>query len=334
MTQQPINSEQLARAVVNQERWALARAITLVESRHPKHQAIATELVTGLMPKSGSALRIGITGVPGVGKSSFIDRFGSMLIGAGRRLAVLAVDPSSARTRGSILGDKTRMTALATDRNCFVRPSPTGGELGGVAAMTRETIIICEAAGFDTILVETVGVGQSENAVADMVDFFVVLMLPGAGDDLQGIKKGIVELADLLVINKADGTNIGMAEEAALQYRRALQIIEPKYSDWQTEVVLASAMTGTGLDGIWDIAERRWQVLQISGQLIELRQNQDLHWLKSDFERQLLRQLADDTAFQEFRANIVSQVKNRALPPSRAVTELIKRACSSFGKSE
>ena len=204
------------------DRASIGRAITLVESNLPEHREMAQELLTELLPLAGSSHRIGITGVPGVGKSTFIETLGSTLTGRGRRVAVLAVDPTSSRTGGSILGDKTRMTTLANDPSAFVRPSPTSGELGGVTRMTRETMLICEAAGYDVVLVETVGVGQSETVVADMVDFFLVLMLPGAGDELQGIKKGILELADMIAVNKADGPNANAAEAAAREYEIAL----------------------------------------------------------------------------------------------------------------
>src|SRR5437899_1983247 len=224
------------------ERAALARAITLVESKRPDHQRSAHELVQSLLPHTGTARRVGITGAPGVGKSTTIDALGSHLTGLGHKVAVLAVDPSSARTGGSILADKTRMAQLAADARAFIRPSPTAGTLGGVAAKTRETMLLCEAAGYDVILVETVGTGQSETAVADMTDFFLALMLPGAGDELQGLKKGVVELADMLAINKADGDNVARAKAAAAEYRAALHIIGAHSPNWTPPVVTYSAL--------------------------------------------------------------------------------------------
>ncbi|MFP4004306.1 MAG: methylmalonyl Co-A mutase-associated GTPase MeaB, partial [Alphaproteobacteria bacterium] len=240
----------LPAAVKSGDRAALARAITLVESRKPEHSQEAQELLLKLTPETGKAIRIGITGVPGVGKSTFIDAFGTMLTKEGHRVAVLAVDPSSGRWGGSILGDKTRMPNLATDENAFIRPSPTSGTLGGVARATREAMILCEAAGYDVIIVETVGVGQSETAVANMVDFFLVLLLPGAGDELQGIKKGILEAADMLAVNKADGDNKPRALAAARDYRAALHILTPASPNRTPPVVTCSAVTGDGLENI------------------------------------------------------------------------------------
>src|SRR3954464_5327845 len=223
----------LAKEIRAGQRAALARAITLIESRRGDHQAAARELVQALLPDTGTAIRIGITGSPGVGKSTTIDELGMLLIERGHKVAVLAVDPSSARTGGSILGDKTRMARLANTDAAFIRPSPSSGTLGGVAAMTRETMLLCEAAGFDVMLVETVGIGQSETTVADMTDFFLALMLPGAGDELQGIKKGLVELADMIAVNKADGDNLARANIAAAEYRAALHILSPRSEHWQ-----------------------------------------------------------------------------------------------------
>src|SRR5882724_5798578 len=233
------------------ERATLARAITLIESKRADHQQQAHRLVQELLPETGKAVRVGITGTPGVGKSTTIDALGTYLTGQGHKVAVLAVDPSSTRTGGSILGDKTRMAQLAIDPNAFIRPSPASGTLGGVAAKTRETMLLCEAAGYDVLIVETVGVGQSETTVADMTDFFLVLMVAGAGDELQGLKKGIVELADMIAVNKADGDNIARANIAAADYRAALNILQPHSSNWSPPVLTYSALTGTGIADLW-----------------------------------------------------------------------------------
>ena len=251
------------------DRAALARAITLVESRKPEHQQQARELVQLLLPLTGRAMRVGITGVPGVGKSTTIDTLGANLVAAGHKVAVLAVDPSSARTGGSILGDKTRMERLAVERNAFIRPSPSGGTLGGVAAKTRETMLLCEAAGFDVILVETVGVGQSETTVAEMIDFFLVLMLPGAGDELQGIKKGVLELADMIAVNKSEGENRARAVRAAGEYRAALHIMQPASPNWSPPVVLVSGLENAGLDDMWAKVVEHRQRFEATGELAQ-----------------------------------------------------------------
>src|SRR5436305_4535606 len=242
----------LARGIGAGERAVIARAITLIESRRNDHQKAALRLVQELLPSTGNAIRLGNTGAAGVGKSSTIDALGTFLTGKGHKVAVLAVDPSSTRSGGSILADKTRMPRLSSDGNAFVRPSPSSGTLGGVAAKTREAMLICEAAGYDVVLVETIGTGQSETMVADMTDFFLVLMLPGAGDELQGLKKGVIEIADMLAINKADGDNINRAKAAAAEYRAALQILNPRSPNWSTPVVTYSALTVTGIAELWD----------------------------------------------------------------------------------
>src|SRR5271156_6382363 len=241
----------IARDIRAGDRAVLSRAITLIESKRADHRRAAATLTQTLLAATGKAVRVGITGAPGVGKSTTIDTLGTMLTGQGHKVAVLAVDPSSHRTGGSILADKTRMARLANDIDAFIRPSPASGTLGGVAAKTRETMLLCEAAGYDVVLVETVGVGQSEIAVADMTDFFLVLMLPGAGDELQGLKKGLVELADMIAVNKADGENVQQAMVAAGHYRAALSIITPLVPEWQPQVITYSARTGDGLAELW-----------------------------------------------------------------------------------
>jgi LAO/AO transport system kinase len=261
-------------------RAGLARGITLVESSRADHQAEARELLAAAMPKTGGAQRIGVTGVPGVGKSTFIDAFGTMLTGLGLRVAVLAVDPSSKRSRGSILGDKTRMARLSIDSKAFIRPSPAGDALGGAARRTRETMLLCEAAGYDVVLVETVGVGQSETVVADMVDFFLVLMLPNAGDDLQGIKKGVLEAADLIAVNKADIDPMA-AKRAARHYENALHILEPVDPAWSPPVLQLSGLTGDGLTELWRTIELHREKTSASGSRAKRRAEQQVRWLES-----------------------------------------------------
>ncbi|WP_027135179.1 methylmalonyl Co-A mutase-associated GTPase MeaB [Geminicoccus roseus] len=282
----------LAERLLAGERAALARAITLIESSRADHQADAQALLRRLLPHTGQAERIGITGVPGVGKSSFIEALGTMLTGQGHQVAVLAVDPSSSRSGGSILGDKTRMARLAADPRAFVRPSPSSGALGGVARATRESGLLCEAAGYDIILVETVGVGQSETAVADMVDLFLVLMLPGAGDELQGIKKGLVELADLIAVNKADGEQMLAAEQARRHYRNALRIIAPEAAPWRPDVLTVSALTGQGLAELWATVLRFREAMEAAGQRQAKRQAQQVRWMDSLLQDRLLGRLA------------------------------------------
>ena len=262
------------------DRAALARAITLAESRRADHRAAVRDLIDAVLPQTGRAIRVGITGVPGVGKSTTIDALGSLLTAAGHKVAVLAVDPSSTRTGGSILGDKTRMARLAIDRNAFIRPSPSSGTLGGVAAKTRETMLLCEAAGFDVILVETVGVGQSETAVADLTDFFLVLMLPGAGDELQGIKKGILELADMIAVNKADdGDGERRASAAASEYRAALHILTPPSATWTPPVVTISGFHNLRLDALWAKIVDHREKLTATGEIAGKRREQDVKWM-------------------------------------------------------
>jgi len=263
------------------DRRALAKAITLVESTRADHQEAAQRLLELLLPHTGHAARVGISGVPGVGKSTFIEAFGLYLIRLGKRVAVLAVDPSSARSGGSILGDKTRMPRLSASAEAFIRPSPSGGSLGGVARRTREALLVCEAAGYDVVLVETVGVGQSEYAVASMVDFFLVLMLAGAGDELQGIKKGIIELADALAINKADGDNVEHAQQAAAQYRSALNLFRHATPSWDPPVLTVSALESKGMDRVWAVIEDYRSRLAASGELQVKRREQQQRWFWS-----------------------------------------------------
>lgn len=304
------------------DRSVLARAITLLESTHRDHRRLAEEVLHAVLPYAGGAHRVGITGVPGVGKSTFIDQLGINLTTAGHRVAVLAVDPTSSRTGGSILGDKTRMERLAVDPNAFIRPSPAGRTLGGVARATRETILLCEAAGFDVVLVETVGVGQSETVVADMVDFFLVLMLAGAGDDLQGIKKGVLELADLVAVNKADGDNIRRAELAAAEYRRALHLMSPATPTWTPPVLTCSAVTNTGLDELWRQVELHRRRLTETGELQARRQEQQVRWMWSLLDERLRDDLRSDPAVAARLRDLEARVRNGMVTATAAVEEL------------
>jgi len=303
-----IDMDSLASSIKEGNRTALARAITLIESKRHDHQAQAQDLLQSLLSFTGKARRIGITGVPGVGKSTLIDTLGSNLTSAGHKVAVLAVDPSSQRTGGSILGDKTRMERLSVDRSAFIRPSPASGTLGGVTRKTRETILLCEAAGFDIIMVETVGIGQSETAVADMVDFFLVLMLMGAGDELQGIKKGVIEIADMIAVNKADGVNETRANKAAAEYRGALNILTPVSPNWSPPVITISGLENSGLDHLWQEIERHHQAMKASGEFDERRQNQQVRWMWSLLEDSLMTKLRNhpdaETAFQAAKRDV------------------------------
>jgi LAO/AO transport system kinase len=290
----PPNPKQLAEGVLVGDRAFLGRAITLVESRNPEHHPLAQAMLARLLPDTGRAQRIGITGVPGAGKSTFIEALGCKLVDEGHKVAVLAVDPTSSRTGGSILADKTRMERLSVSRNAFIRPSPSAGTLGGVTRATRETMAVVEAAGFDVVLVETVGVGQSETMVADMVDFFLVIMIAGAGDEYQGIKKGVLELADMIAVNKADGNNVNNAKMAANEYTRALHILKPLSPNWSPPVVTCSAVTGDGLDDVWSNIGAHRDKLTETGELQEKRRRQQVRWMWS---------MLDDRLLSAFRAH-------------------------------
>jgi LAO/AO transport system kinase len=312
----------LAAGIQAGDRATLARAITLIESKRADHRAQAHHLVQELLPLTGKAVRLGITGAPGAGKSTTIDALGTYLTEHGHKVAVLAVDPSSSRTGGSILGDKTRMARLAIDPKAFIRPSPSSGTLGGVAAKTRETMLLCEAAGYDVILVETVGVGQSETAVADMTDFFLVLMVAGAGDELQGIKKGIVELADMIAVNKADGDNIDRARAAAAEYRGALNILTPRSATWSPPVVTYSALTGDGIAPLWAQIERHKKLMNASGELTERRREQQVKWMWTMLEERLTARLRSDAAVRAKLKHAEAQVAAGELAPTLAVEEI------------
>ena len=318
-TQQPSD---LARGIREGNRATLARAITLIESKRADHRHSAHLLVQELLPVTGNAVRLGITGAPGAGKSTTIDALGTYLTGLGHKVAVLAVDPSSSRTGGSILGDKTRMARLAVDDNAFIRPSPSSGTLGGVAAKTRETMLICEAAGYDVLIVETVGVGQSETTVADMTDFFLVLMVAGAGDERQGLKKGIVELADMIAVNKADGDNIARAKLAAADYRAALHILAPRSPSWSPPVTTYSALTGEGIAQLWAQVLAHKEKMTASGELAERRREQQVKWMWTMLEERLTARLRSDPAVRAKVRHAEAQVAAGKLAPTLAVEEI------------
>ncbi len=322
MSGRPPSSSELARGIRAGDRATLARAITLIESKRADHRQTAHRLVQELLPATGKAVRLGITGAPGAGKSTTIDALGAALTAKGHKVAVLAVDPSSSRTGGSILGDKTRMARLAIDPKAFIRPSPASGTLGGVAAKTRETMLLCEAAGYDVLIVETVGVGQSETTVADMTDFFLVLMVAGAGDELQGIKKGIVELADMIAINKADGDNIARANRAAADFRSALHILQPRTPTWSPPVVTFSALTGTGIDGLWAKVIEHKAKMTASGELAEIRREQQVKWMWTMLEERLSARLRSDPAIRAKVRQAETAVAAGKLAPTLAVEEI------------
>jgi LAO/AO transport system kinase len=300
------SAEDLVSGITSGDISALSRAITLVESTNTEHIKKANEVITACLPYANTSIRIGITGVPGVGKSTFIEAFGCHLTGLGKKVAVLAVDPSSSLSRGSILGDKTRMEDLVKDKNAFIRPSPSGDSLGGVARKTRETIILCEAAGFDSIIIETVGVGQSETVVHSMVDFFLLLKLAGAGDELQGIKRGIIEMADAIVINKADGDNVKAAKFAKLEFNRALHLYPQKESDWSPKVSLCSALKQEGISEVWDMIED-YRSKTTSNHYFEVnRNNQNTFWLRQTIEERLKSNFYNSVVI---KAELKSQIK-------------------------
>ncbi|MGQ0664565.1 MAG: methylmalonyl Co-A mutase-associated GTPase MeaB [Pseudomonadota bacterium] len=317
------SSERLCAAIRAGDRRALARAITFIESTRKDHRALAEALLAVLLPATGNAVRIGITGAPGVGKSTFIDAFGLSLIGAGHRVAVLAVDPSSPRSGGSILGDKTRMEELARNEAAFIRPSPTGGTLGGVARRTREAGLACEAAGFDVVIVETVGVGQSETAVADLVDLFVLLLPPAGGDELQGLKKGIVELADIIVVNKADGELKPAAGRAAADYRAAVALLRPATPGWTAPVVLVSALEGKGMDAVWrDI--QRFRASLGPERLAEKRARQAMAWMWNEIMEGLIADLKAHPRVAGRIADLEAKVSQGLITPHAAARAVLE----------
>jgi LAO/AO transport system kinase len=323
-------TDALAEAVRSGDRTELSRAITLVESARPDRREQAQQLLLRLLPDAGRALHVGITGVPGVGKSTTIEALGTMLTGQGHRVAVLAVDPSSTRTGGSILGDKTRMARLAVDPDAYVRPSPTSGTLGGVAKATRETIVLLEAAGFDVILVETVGVGQAEVAVANMVDCFVLLTLARTGDQLQGIKKGVLELADIVAVNKADGEHATEARAAARELTMALRLIHPRDTLWRPPVLTMSAVEGTGLQELWDTVLRHRVVSTESGEFEAKRRRQQVDWMWSMVRNTVLDRVLSDPGVKDIRAEVERQVRDGELTAALGAERILETAAEKL----
>jgi len=315
--------EAITAGVLKGDRTLLAKAITLIESNSPRHFEAGQELVRRLLPASGDSIRVGVTGVPGAGKSTFIESFGLWLIARGHKVAVLAVDPSSSLSRGSILGDKTRMEELARHQSSFIRPSPSGGALGGVTRKTRETIIACEAAGYDIILIETVGVGQSEITVRSMVDFFLLMQIAGAGDELQGIKKGIMELADLVVVNKADGGNVQAAELAGRELNNALHYLRHATPGWTTKALTCSAKEKAGLPEIWREIERFVDQGKTSGVFEDRRQNQVLQWFEALLTEAVLNRFYSNPRVTEELPRLRAAVQNGSLPVLLAVQQLL-----------
>ena len=308
------------------DRAFLGRAITLVESTRPDHQVLAQDLLTRLLPYSGGSHRVGISGVPGAGKSTFIDALGSQLTDAGHRVAVLAVDPSSKRTGGSILGDKTRMSQLAVDPNAFIRPSPSAGILGGVTKATRESIVVVEAAGFDVVIVETVGIGQSETAVANMVDSFLLLMVARTGDGLQGIKKGVLELADVIAVNKADGDNLVEAGIAASELSAALHLMAASPTGWNPPVMTCSAVEKTNLSAVWQQLANHRATLERIGELAARRRRQNVDWMWATIDDQLLSRFRASDAVKERAVAIEESVRAATMSPTAAAHELLDLA--------
>ena len=320
---------ELAESIFGGNKTLLARAITLIESRRPEDHIIAQELIEICLPKGPESIRIGITGVPGVGKSTFIERLGKMITGMGKKVAVLAVDPSSSVTKGSILGDKTRMYELSRDPHAFIRPSPTGDSLGGVARKTRESVILCEAAGYEVILIETVGVGQSETAVHSMVDFFLLLKLAGAGDELQGIKRGIMEMADGVVINKADGDNLKRAQRARTEFERALQLYPPKQNGWLPKVTTCSALNNEGVSELWQMIEDFIKSNKESGYFNAQRREQNTNWFLQTVDERLKSSFYEHPDVKAKLDKLVNKVGNNKISPFKAADLLL----SSFKKN-
>ena len=331
-TQQPaqvnrrkeISVDEYVDGILACDRMILARAITLIESNAPQHFALGQEILQRILPYTGKTVRVGITGAPGVGKSTFIEALGTFLCDRGKRVAVLAVDPSSSVSKGSILGDKTRMESLSRRSGAFIRPSPSGGTLGGVTRKSRETLLLCEAAGFEIILVETVGVGQNETTLRSMVDFFLVLVITGAGDDLQGIKKGIIELADAILVNKSDGDNVRCAQNVRAEIEQVLHFLRPATEGWVTKALTCSALTGEGIEEIWDIILEYIQIINQNGVLFSVRRQQTLSWIVQMAEEDIRSSIRNNPNVVRCMDHIKQQVYSDSITATVAAQELIK----------
>ncbi len=317
-------SEELIKAIISGDKVALSRGITLIESTKAEHSEKATQVINGCLPFANKSIRIGITGVPGVGKSTFIEVFGKHLTSLGKKVAVLAIDPSSTISHGSILGDKTRMEELVKESNAYIRPSPSGETLGGVARKTRESIVLCEACGFDIIIIETVGVGQSETAVHSMVDFFLLLKIAGAGDELQGIKRGIMEMADAIVINKADGDNITKAKRAKVEFNRALHLFPSKKSGWTPKVTTCSSYTKDGIPEVWQIIEKYFNLTQKNGYFQDKRKEQNQYWFLETIESELKSRFYNDQKVKKSIDSFKNQVESNLISPFTAAQKLLE----------
>lgn len=318
-----LDTQVLANQILARDRRALAKAITLIESTRCDHRAVALELLEKLMPHTGNSIRLGISGVPGVGKSTFIEAFGNHIIEAGKRVAVLTVDPSSSISGGSILGDKTRMATLAGRKEAYIRPSPAGATLGGVTRRSREALILCEAAGYDVIIVETVGIGQSETVVSEMTDMFILLLLPGGGDELQGIKRGVMELADLILINKTDGDMLKLAIRTESEYRNALRLIHPRSENWKVAVQLCSARDGDGIIEAWKTILQHQTLISSSGLLLKRRADQAKRWMWLEIKNSLTTAFKNDRKIQKQLPVLEAAVEDGKTPPLRATQDLL-----------
>ncbi|MEM9362773.1 MAG: methylmalonyl Co-A mutase-associated GTPase MeaB [Bacteroidota bacterium] len=324
LRRETVNPQHLVNGILKADKAALGKAITLLESAKLDHAAMADEVIEKCLPHASNSVRIGITGVPGVGKSTFIEVFGKTLTGLGKKVAVLAVDPSSSLSKGSILGDKTRMEDLSKDVHAFIRPSPSGESLGGVAQKTRETVILCEAAGYDVILIETVGVGQSETVVHSMVDFFLLLKLSGAGDELQGIKRGIMEMADAIAINKADGKNVDRARLAQTEFSRALHLYPPKENEWTPKVLACSATENTGILEIWSTISEFMDKTKKNGHFQRNRNLQNKNWFLQSLNQKMAQIFQQNEAFKKARESMLIAVEENTVSPFKAAREVIK----------
>ena len=314
-----MSADEIVAEILKGNRAILARAMTLIESTHPKHHKLAGEILDKIMPLVGKARRIGITGVPGAGKSTLLEALGMYLIKCGLKIAIIAIDPSSSISGGSILADKTRMTTLLREHNAFIRPVPAGGHLGGTSRRTRELTFLLDAAGFDVIFIETVGVGQSEIEVADLVDFFCLVQIAGAGDELQGIKKGVMEVADLVVINKCDGDNKMMAEIARNMLKNALHIVKPKYTEWQAQALTCSARDNTGIKNIWEVVELFYATMEPAGKVALLRKGQNVRWMKREIEENVITMIYNTQDIKELYGKTKASVESNQLSPRHAV---------------